>query len=45
MAKAKSQTIKTTNITTKTKTVKYHQKKGSGNSNKCPVCGKFMKKG
>lgn len=45
MAKAKSQTIKTTNTTTKTKTVKYHQKKGSVNSNKCPVCGKFMKKG
>lgn len=45
MAKAKSQTIKTTNTTTKTKTVKYHQKKGSGNQNKCPVCGKFMKKG
>ena len=45
MAKAKSQTIKTANITTKTKTVKYHQKKGLGNQNKCPVCGKFMKKG
>lgn len=45
MAKAKSQTVKTTNTTIKTKTVKYHQKKGSGNSSKCPVCGKFMKKG
>ena len=40
-----NQTVKTTNTTIKTKTVKYHQKKGSGNSSKCPVCGKFMKKG
>lgn len=29
--------------TTKTKTVTYHQKKGSS-QNRCPVCGKYMKK-
>lgn len=30
--------------TTKTKTVTYHQKKGSNNQNRCPVCGKYMKR-
>lgn len=45
MAKAKSQTVKTTNTTTKTKTVKYHQKKGSVNSNKCPHLRKIYEKG
>lgn len=42
MAKGKSTYQKKT---TETKTVTYYQKKGTKKSNRCPVCGQFMKKG
>lgn len=41
MAKVKGKYTKNEKTTT---TVTYYQKKGSQNTGKCPVCGKFMGK-